>query len=220
MDIVGEMLNLIKKTIILVTSDGDRPVPSSYDSNLINKILSSSKIKKWYTQNYDKSITHPKLDYYPIGLDMHCQRTLICRFMDKFIPQSKLRRRKLDYYIKCNRKNKNNKFNKIFCDAHLNYSHSERKDMYETLKMNTIIDFQNKYIKYKNIVNKYSQYKFILSPRGNGLDCHRTWEIFLLGSVVITKSCSLDEMYIKNELPVIIVNNYNDINKISDDQFS
>ncbi|CAF4740942.1 unnamed protein product, partial [Rotaria sp. Silwood2] len=27
--------------------------------------------------------------------------------------------------------------------------------------------------------------KFILSPRGNGLDCHRTWEAFLMGAVPI-----------------------------------
>ena len=31
----------------------------------------------------------------------------------------------------------------------------------------------------------YTQYKFILSPKGHGLDCHRTFEILLLGGIPV-----------------------------------
>jgi hypothetical protein len=58
----------------------------------------------------------------------------------------------------------------------------------------------------------YNKYNFVLSPRGGGLDCHRTWELFLAGAIVITKSSSLDEMYIKNNLPVVILKDWSELN--------
>jgi hypothetical protein len=54
-----------------------------------------------------------------------------------------------------------------------------------------------------------SNSKFVISPHGKGLDCHRTWESLYLGSYVIVKTSTLDEMY--KDLPVLIVNSWEDI---------
>ena len=214
LDHFSSLLNELDKPIILITSDGDRSVPSSYNEKMVSKILDSPKILKWYTQNYDKTITHPKLSYYPIGLDMHTEK-----FLD--YPQNNItklsyyRNKKFNLFLKIRKAFNNKKKNKIFCDSHLSVSHSRRKQMHNILKNNKLIDFQNKRVSNKQILKKYAQYKFVLSPRGNGLDCHRTWEVLLLGSIVITETSSLDDMYIKNNLPVIIVNNYNELNNKS-----
>ena len=32
-----------------------------------------------------------------------------------------------------------------------------------------------------DITKDYNKYNFVISPRGRGLDCHRTWELFLAG---------------------------------------
>lgn len=48
--------------------------------------------------------------------------------------------------------------------------------------------------------------KFVLSPRGNGLDCHRTWEALLMGAIPIVRSSSLDALF--SDLPVLIVENW------------
>ena len=77
LDIFSSNLHLLKKPIILLTTDGDRSVPSSYNENTINKILNHKYIKKWYTQNYDKTIIHKKLTHFPIGLDLHTSKWLI-----------------------------------------------------------------------------------------------------------------------------------------------
>ena len=45
--------------------------------------------------------------------------------------------------------------------------------------------------------------KFIISPRGYGLDAFRTWEGLYAGSIPVVQSCGLDSMY--EGLPVIIV---------------
>ncbi len=213
LDIFGELLVDIKRPIILITSDGDRSVPSSYNKDLVNKILSSSKIIKWYTQNYDKTIIHPKLDYYPIGLDFHTKKNLNFSYFDKFISYEMLRNNKFNYYLEIKRKNLN-KINKIFCDSHLSLSHPRRSEMYDILKDNQVIYFLNEKVSQSEIIKKYAEHRFVLSPRGNGIDCHRTWEIFLLGSIVITETSSLDDMYIRNNLPVIILKDFNELNKM------
>ena len=71
LDIFSEMIDKLNKPIILITTDGVRDVPSTYNNKTVQTILNSPKIKKWYTQNYDRTIIHPKLNHYPIGLDLH-----------------------------------------------------------------------------------------------------------------------------------------------------
>ena len=57
--------------IVLITSDGDRSVPSSLQSSTATTILKSPHVVAWYAQNYDGTITHPKLFPLPIGFDLH-----------------------------------------------------------------------------------------------------------------------------------------------------
>ncbi len=51
--------------------------------------------------------------------------------------------------------------------------------------------------------------KFVLSPPGNGIDCYRTWEALYLGSIPIVISKSINSIF--QQLPVLIVENYDDI---------
>uniref|UniRef100_A0A383VCM7 Exostosin GT47 domain-containing protein n=1 Tax=Tetradesmus obliquus TaxID=3088 RepID=A0A383VCM7_TETOB len=53
------------------------------------------------------------------------------------------------------------------------------------------------------------QYKFVLSPVGNGVDTHRTWEALLAGSIPIVESSVRDSMY--EGLPVLIVKSWSDL---------
>ena len=55
-----------------------------------------------------------------------------------------------------------------------------------------------------------SQFQYVLSPHGAGLDCHRTWEALILGCMPIVKSSSIDDLFAN--LPVIIVNDWHEIN--------
>jgi hypothetical protein len=54
-----------------------------------------------------------------------------------------------------------------------------------------------------------TRYAFVVSPHGNGLDCHRTWESLVLGNIVIVKRSSLDPLY--EGLPVVIVDDWREI---------
>uniref|UniRef100_A0A7S3AY15 Exostosin GT47 domain-containing protein n=1 Tax=Haptolina ericina TaxID=156174 RepID=A0A7S3AY15_9EUKA len=53
------------------------------------------------------------------------------------------------------------------------------------------------------------QHRFVLSPRGNGLDAHRTWEALLVGAIPIVRSSKLNPLY--DNLPILIVKDWNDV---------
>lgn len=61
-----------------------------------------------------------------------------------------------------------------------------------------------------NIYARNRKYPFWLSPRGNGLDCHRTWEALYMDIIPIVFSSSLNSLY--SDLPVLIIDEWRDIN--------
>ena len=194
-------INYLNNDIILITSDGDISIPSSLNNDVVNTILNCNKIKKWFTQNYDKTIIHEKFKNIPIGFDLHTPSLQIGRnVQDKIKFMLKLR-------------NNVKILDKIFSDTHCNISHYERGKLYKVLRNNSHIVFSKERVNICNITKQYSTYKFVLSPRGNGLDCHRTWELFLLGVIVITKSSPLDSMFIDNNLPVVILESWDELNE-------
>merc|ERR1712228_489176 len=68
------------------------------------------------------------------------------------------------------------------------------------------------HIQYDGFV-KRSEFIFSFSPFGNGLDCHRTYEALMVGSIVIVQSSPLDAMYKKHDLPVVIISDFKEINE-------
>ena len=54
-----------------------------------------------------------------------------------------------------------------------------------------------------------AEHKFIISPRGNGVDCHRTWEALYLRTIPIVKrSVHMKEF---EELPIFFVDNWEEV---------
>lgn len=206
LDFFAQNISLLTLPCILITSDGDRETPSSYSDNTVTRILNCKKISKWFTQNYDKSIINDKLQFYPIGINLHHKKEHM-NLPFQTIVDSLLEINKKADHIK--------KENTIFCDSHLNFTHPERKEMLEVLKNNKNIRFLDKKVDFNEIHELYSKYQFVLSPRGNGVDCYRTWEAFLFGAIVITKTSSLDRMYIDNNLPVVILQDWDELNSLN-----
>ena len=56
-----------------------------------------------------------------------------------------------------------------------------------------------------------TKYAFVLSPYGQGMDCHRTWEALILGSIPILKSKEFVNMF--KDLPILFVDDWSDINQ-------
>jgi hypothetical protein len=64
----------------------------------------------------------------------------------------------------------------------------------------------------KNIEEWYAavvDHQMVVSPRGNGLDTHRTWEILTLGRVPVVETSLLDPLF--EGLPVLILEKWSDL---------
>ena len=51
----------------------------------------------------------------------------------------------------------------------------------------------------------------VLSPQGNGLDTHRTWEALYLGRVAVVKASAMDAIF--EGLPVIVLESWDDLSR-------
>ena len=61
-----------------------------------------------------------------------------------------------------------------------------------------------------------SEYMFIASPPGNGVDCHRTWEAMYLRSVPIVLRTVLTESFKRLGLPLLIVDSYSEAARLKE----
>ena len=58
---------------------------------------------------------------------------------------------------------------------------------------------------------------FVVSPPGNGIDCHRTWEAIYFGAIPVVKRKKLAES-IYNDLPIYVVDDWSEICSLSRSQ--
>lgn len=58
--------------------------------------------------------------------------------------------------------------------------------------------------------------KFVVSPRGNGIDCFRTWESIYLGAIPIVRDGDLAKS-LSDELPIWVVSDWEELLMKSDD---
>ena len=56
---------------------------------------------------------------------------------------------------------------------------------------------------------KMARSKYILSPEGTGIDCHRVYESIYLNAIPILKSTRMDDFY--RTLPVVVVNDWSEV---------
>lgn len=84
-----------------------------------------------------------------------------------------------------------------------------RKNIIETLKKTGI---QNIHLDPNNYYLSLPDYKFVISPEGNGIDCHRHYEALIAGCIpIMEKNPLIEEKY--SNLPILWTTNYSEINK-------
>ena len=53
---------------------------------------------------------------------------------------------------------------------------------------------------------------FVLSPRGNGSDCHRTWETLYLGAIPVVVDNGKENINLYDDLPIVKLKNWEEWN--------
>jgi hypothetical protein len=190
--------------IVLVSGDSDTTVASdlfnSHDDFL--KFIESDKIIKWFSQNC--ITTHPKMVKMPIGLDYHSNQNITNHL-------NPCEQEIMMNDIKNNSKPFDQRMIKAYSNFHFlmttRYSY-DRKDAITNIPENLVYYEPNR-TERREIYTTQSEYAFVISPFGNGYDCHRTWEALILGCIPVVKTSGLDEMY--KDLPVLILQNWSDL---------
>ena len=173
----------IKNPYVLITHNSDIPVTKNYLS-----LLKDTKLLAWFGQNID--FDHPKLHPLPIGIANpewpHGNLSLWSKNLE--LPP-------LDRNFK----------------IYVNFSpdtHPRRREILKKIDNNPLYCVtESKDL--EGYIEDLRSYQFVLSPRGNGLDCHRTWEALYMGAIPIVETSKLDPLF--DDLPVIIIDRFEDL---------
>jgi hypothetical protein len=202
-------LPFIKFHFILVSGDSDMTVPEDVREEA-QQILEHPLLIRWYSQN----CTEPqeKLLQLPIGLYFHVMFDIKYGWCSL--------RQTVEYYQNLLTKlKKTSKKNKCFSNFHFLLDTKYGQDRIDAINLipSNLIDYQARKMSSEITWKLMSSYKFIVSPHGNGLDCHRTWEALILDCIPIVRTSPLDPMF--QGLPVLIVQNWSDITRTLLDNF-
>lgn len=64
-------------------------------------------------------------------------------------------------------------------------------------------------------LRRQATYKFALSPPGNGIDCHRTWEMILVGVLPVMRKTAIDSVFgsLVDTGAVLLLDQWSDLNR-------
>ena len=209
---VNKILPKIKNTFILLSGDSDLCVPiEALTQKETMMLVNSQYLIRWFAQN-TRIQNSDKIIQLPIGLDYHTIfNNPICNWRlpteDKLPISQEL--------ILKNIINSSKPFYERIPKIYVNFSKSnDRFKQRETsLKIipKSLLEINQIFTPRTNNWSKMIDYVFVLSPFGVGMDCHRTWEALCLGCIPIVCAPNFQKMF--EDLPVLIINNWSQINE-------
>jgi hypothetical protein len=208
-EFLDTILPTINARFALVTGDEDWSIPADFER--APELCANDKILCWFAQNFDGTDSSGKIAPLPIGMDFHTISHRRRWGHPQATPQEQ--EMELEALQRVMPPNEH-RLARVHADFHFNKHEravmGESRDSVETtLRSNPLIEFQPEKVPRLQLWREKTRYAFVVSPHGNGLDCHRTWESLALGNIVIVKRSALDPLY--QALPVVIVNQWSEI---------
>lgn len=153
--------------------------------------LNDDKLIHMFSQN--THIEHPNLTALPIGIANsmwpHGQVSSI-QHLVSLKPEKKER---------------------IYVNVSEGTNRQHRGKVLDIMSRNPLCKFYPQNRPHKDYLAEMSGYKWVLSPKGNGVDCHRLWECMYAGSIAICDDSINARAFKEMGLPIILVNDYNEI---------
>lgn len=174
------------KNYVVITHHSDYPI----DGYRFSK--KPDNVKKWFAIN--KAYDNDSIVCIPLGLKTHKGIYLEERYMTKWLVSEikNLSENKKEKIVYCNWTNTNPYRNTIITKLQSNN-----------------IDYKLEYnLTFDEYATNMSRCKFVISPPGNGIDCHRTWEALYMGCIPIVIK---NDIYKNWNLPIIQLNDYSEL---------
>ena len=177
-----EIMPLLKNRIILMTHNSDHTVNESHLD-----ILNDEKILHMFSQN--TFIDHPKLTSLPIGIANsmwpHGQKESINYLIN--LPTTK-------------------KVDKVYVNINVGTNVSHRAIVMNSLNMiRDICHFSPPNKQHNIYLEEMSKFKWVASPKGNGVDCHRLWEAMYAGCIALVDDSVNARSFKAMGLPIILI---------------
>lgn len=183
---------------VVFTHNSDYQIDEKY-----RKYLDHPNVKIWFAQNV--AIDHPKIKPIPIGIADAGYAHGDIQILNKI------------------RSEENPKQNQFYANYSLSTNQAERQKCLDLtgVPMAPLVNggykgFAGGYIQptnFEGYLRDMSKAYFCLSPRGNGIDCHRTWESLYVQTIpVVTKSAVVNE---HSDYPIIILDDWADFKNIN-----
>lgn len=192
---------------VLVSGDGDTALSAALlEDPAVTEMLQSPLLLAWFAQNL--SANHSKISCLPIGLDYHtmwerpgawgisaasaiAQENALLNTLAASTP-----------------------FNERYMNAYCNWrpvaGWGDREECYAKIDK-TVCFFETGTVPRTSSWQRQSEFMYVVSPEGIGMDCHRTWEAIALGCIPIVKRNAISRLY--EDLPVLLVEDWSEITK-------
>jgi len=178
----------IDADFVLATHNSDFPAPSSHAT-----YLNDSKLLAWYAINPDA--VHAKLVPIPLSL------------ANGYWPHGKLA--VVQNALHAQRMQWQKRKHALYVNMDRTTNQAARQSAVDHVASVPGTFVRRERLNYSDYLRDIADSKFVLSPPGNGVDCHRTWEAVLLNAVPVVNSSSINELFAG--LPVMIVNDWTEV---------
>jgi hypothetical protein len=188
-DFIDYLFNNIKDSkcsYTLVTHHSDYPIDET------RWLRKPSCIKKWFAIN--PVVTDSNLIAIPLGVKTHKDPYLEPQYMTKWFADN------------INILRYNTKQHNVYCNW--NITNTDRNIITGLLKNNNVNFSHDSCLPFNEYITNMSKHKFVISPPGNGIDCHRTWEALYVDCIPIVIK---NNIYNNWNLPIIQVNDYSEV---------
>jgi len=225
-EFVTHLLPAVRHPIVLVTGDSDAGGVARHRA-----LLDDARVGHWFAQNGDLGDGHPRLTLIPIGLDNPVYTKLEKRL--GFALTMLLGRTPFDPTVSRNDIGDQAELQRVraglpppatrplrvLCTFHQNQKIiapnlaelPDRWQAHRDLAANECCHFVPRRLPQRECWRLHGEFAFEVSPRGNGLDCFRTWEALLLGTIPIVRRSTLEPLFRAEALPVVVVDSWAEI---------
>tara|TARA_R110002020_G_scaffold425213_2_gene634660 strand:+ start:27 stop:812 length:786 start_codon:yes stop_codon:yes gene_type:complete len=191
-----------KTPCTLITGNSDYPITDDIVSH------APPCIQKWYAQNSDT--TNPKVKGIPLGIENSEDCVLDGHGVGWEHAKEKINLLKSPPEIKT--------ISKIYANFSLS-THVSRKEVQKICEsiecVTTNLSANHAEINdrsYHQYVSDILSHEMTVCPRGNGIDCHRVWEVLYLGRVPIVKRENAMRYF--EELPILFIDDWSHLRNI------
>ena len=197
LDFVG---NLLGASYMMVTHNSDLGATDE----ILKQVGNLPKLLRWYGQNLQGGGKNSKTVTVPIGLE-----------------NRRWGRMQPEYYTQTSGMEKT-----LLATANFRPRNDKRRALLKMLEAVDWVDTPGHgYLsareadpsvsKHEAWLRDQARYKFSISPVGNGIDCHRTWEMVLIGVIPVLRSTIIDSVFesLRGEGAVVVVRDWSELNR-------